>query len=32
MKLDDIFIKKNFEEDLLSKQDKDDNFDQRKNI
>jgi hypothetical protein len=30
MKLDDIFIKENFEEDLLSKRNKDDDFDQRK--
>jgi hypothetical protein len=31
MKLDDIFIKEDFEEDLLSKRDKDDDFDQKKN-
>ncbi len=31
MKLDDIFIKKNFEENLLNKRSKDDDFDQRKN-
>jgi hypothetical protein len=30
MKLDDIFIKENFEEDLLSKQSKNNDFDQRK--
>jgi hypothetical protein len=30
MKLDDIFIKESFEEDLLNKRDKDDDFDQRK--
>jgi hypothetical protein len=30
MKLDDIFIKESFEEDLLSKRDKNDDFDQRK--
>jgi hypothetical protein len=31
MKLDDIFIKKSFEEDFLSKRNKNDDFDQRKN-
>ncbi len=30
MKLDDIFIKENFEEDLLSKRNEDDDFDQKK--
>jgi hypothetical protein len=31
MKLDDIFIWENFEEDLLNKRNKDDDFDQKKN-
>jgi hypothetical protein len=31
MKLDDIFIKESFDENLLNKRDKDDDFDQRKN-
>jgi hypothetical protein len=31
MKFDNVFIKENFEEDLLSKRNKDDDFDQRKN-
>jgi hypothetical protein len=30
MKLDDIFIKESFEEDFLSKRDKNDDFNQRK--
>jgi hypothetical protein len=30
MKFDNVFVKKSFEEDLLSKRDKDDDFDQRK--
>jgi hypothetical protein len=31
MKFDDIFIKENFKENLLSKRDENDDFDQRKN-
>jgi hypothetical protein len=30
MKFDNVFVKKNFEEDLLSKRNKDDDFDQKK--
>jgi hypothetical protein len=30
MKFNDIFFKENFEKNLLSKRDKDDNFDQKK--
>jgi hypothetical protein len=31
MKFDNVFVKENFEEDFLSKRDKDDDFNQRKN-
>jgi hypothetical protein len=31
MKFDNVFVKKDFEEDFLSKRNKDDDFDQRKN-
>jgi hypothetical protein len=31
MKFDNVFVKKNFEEDFLSKRNKNDDFDQRKN-